>query len=100
VPPLLEANPGFLLQSQSTGVPPQPCSHGVGGVVVEAVAGAVVGPGGTGIGVAHGVLNVLQRYASAQEARGEAVAQAMRAELISGGDAGAPGQAPDEPPGT
>ena len=40
--------------------------HLVGGVPVEVVPGAVVAAGGAGVGVAHGVLDVLQRYTVAE----------------------------------
>src|SRR5664279_6531672 len=40
--------------------------HGVGGVAIEAVAGAVVPACGPGVGVAHGVLYVTQRHAGVE----------------------------------
>jgi hypothetical protein len=40
--------------------------HLVGGVAVQVVSGAVVAAGGAGVGVAHGVLDVLQRDAVAE----------------------------------
>ena len=46
--------------------------HLVGGVSVEVVPGAVVAAGGAGVGVAHGVLDVLQRDAVAEQLGGEA----------------------------
>src|SRR5664279_5089653 len=41
--------------------------HFVGGVAVQVVPGAVVAAGGAGVGVAHGVLEVLQRHAVAEQ---------------------------------
>jgi hypothetical protein len=61
-------------------------------VAVEVVTGPVVAPGSAGIGVAHGVLNVLERHAGTEKLGGEAVAEAVRAQLAGGGDAGLAGQ--------
>jgi hypothetical protein len=60
---------------------------------------ANVAAGGPGVGVTHRILDVLQRHPRVVEARGEGVAQAVRAELAGGLQAGVAGEASDEPPG-
>jgi hypothetical protein len=83
----------------SVGGATEPGGEGVGGVAIEMLVGGHVAAGGARVGVAHGVLDVLQRDAGVVEAGGEAVAQAVRAELGGGLDLGAAGEAADEPPG-
>ena len=70
--------------------------HGVGGVAVEAVAGAVVPACGPGVGVAHGVLYVTQRHAGVERGGGEAMPQAVGADPGGRCDGGLVGQSPDD----
>ena len=63
---------------------------------VQVVPGPVVGPGGPGVGVTHGVLNVLQGHAGAEQLGREGVLEAMGADSIGRRDAGATGEAADE----
>jgi hypothetical protein len=51
---------------------------GVGGVAVEGVPRSVVAAGGAGVGVAHGVLHIAQRYAGVERGGAECVAEAVR----------------------
>jgi hypothetical protein len=64
-------------------------------VAIEAVAAAVVAPGGTGVGVAHGVLHVAERHASVESSGfqqmsrlriGSAVVDAVRGGGVADGD--------------
>ena len=67
--------------------------HCIGRVAVEVVAGAVVGARRAGVGMPHGILDVLQRNAGAEEFGGEAVAKAVGADLVGRRDAGPAGEA-------
>jgi len=66
----------------------QPRGEGVRRVAVEVLVARHIAPRGARVGVAHRVLYVLQRDASVVEACGEGVAQAVRAELAGGLQAG------------
>jgi hypothetical protein len=67
-PPDMRAPPPIL--SVAIGrVSAEPAGEGVGGVAVQAVAGAVVAPGGTRVGVAGEVLDVAERHAGLETAR-------------------------------
>src|SRR4051794_4962395 len=67
----------------------------VGGGAVEVVPVAVVAPGGAWVGVAEGVLDVLQRGAEAEGFGGEGVPQAVRGDGVRCFDAGGAGEAAD-----
>jgi hypothetical protein len=66
-------------------------------VVVEASAGSVVADGGLGVGVAKGCLYDAEAGAVAEGEGGRGVPQRMRADPLE--DAGAAGQAGDDPGG-
>jgi hypothetical protein len=68
----------------------QGCSKQVVGGAVEVVPGAVVAAGGARVGVAQGVLDVLQRSTQAEELGGVGVAEAVRSD--TGPQAGGPAQ--------
>ena len=72
--------------------------QGVGGVSVQVVSGAVVPAGGAGVGVAGEVLHVAERDTRVQGGGDRRVPQAVRAQLVRGGDARGAGQPADEPP--
>ena len=62
--------------------------HLVSGVAVEVVPGAVVVAGGAGVGVAHGVLHVLEGDAVADQFGGEAYLPWILRSALVGGDLG------------
>jgi hypothetical protein len=68
--------------------------QGVGGVPVEVVPGAVIAAGGAGVGVTGEVLHVSERDTGVQGGGDRRVAQAVRAALVRGGDAGGAGEPP------
>ena len=63
---------------------------------IEVVPGTVVPPGRFRVGMAHGVLNTLQRSAVAEQLGGEAVPQTMRTQMFRRRNAGATGETPDQ----
>ena len=70
----------------------------VGGVPVQAAAGAVVSHGGTWVGVGGGFLHVPQRDPGVQRRGDERMPQRVRPHRF--GDPGAAGDSADDPPGT
>src|SRR4051794_10123943 len=74
----------------------QPAHRGgesIGGVLVSRLRGALVAARGARVGVAEGVLDVLERRAGVEGFGGEGVAEAVRMDVRGAGDAGGPGQA-------
>jgi hypothetical protein len=68
-------------------------------MAVEVVAATVVAAGGAGVGVASGVLDVLERYARLAGQGDEGVAEAVRGELVAVLDAGRGAESADETEG-
>jgi len=60
-------------------------------VSIEVVAAAVVTPRGAGVSMPGGISDVLQRDAGFESLGDEAVAQAVRCDLLGGRDVGGAG---------
>src|SRR5664279_4884656 len=72
--------------------------QGVGGVPVEVVPGPVVAASGARVRVAGEVLHVPERNPRIQGGGDRRMPQAVRAQLVRGGDTRGAGQAADQPP--
>jgi len=87
VVPLRTCHRSFVVRVLGLGgvVSPEVADEFEGGVVVVVLAGAVVAAGGAGVGVAGGVLDVLEGCAGGESLGDEGMAEAVGGDLVGRG---------------